>query len=87
VKVCRIVKKKIGIISIIKNEFFTRFVIGQTKFGLDESNKISFCNISMKIAYSRHDVFPIYSSCALGEFVGDSLQFLFLLIIKIHFKE
>ena len=64
----------------------------QLKFGLDESNKISFCNISMKIAWQQARCFSYLLILHIRWIIRRlftiySLQFLFLLIIKIHFNE
>jgi len=64
----------------------------QLKFGWDESNKISFCNISMKIAWQPARGFSYLLILRIGwiirrPFTIYSLQFLFLSLIKIHFNE
>ena len=64
----------------------------QLEFGRDESNMISFCNISMKIAWQQARRFSYFQILVIRWiirrlFTMYSLQFLFLSLIKIHFNE
>ena len=64
----------------------------QLKFGRDESNMISFCNISMKIASQQARGFSYLQILRIRWIIRRlftiySSQFLFLSLIKNHFNE
>ena len=66
----------------------------QLKFGLDESNKNLLLKYFTKNSLTANTRFYCFTSCALSELLGDTLQFTFtgsflfyFYLIEIHFNE